>query len=128
MKKLISRDIIQGDRRRNRRYDFELALRFYYTDHRGAVRVGSGVTIDLSRTGVRFQTEEPPPTGTRVEARISWPFLLQNTCPLELVMKGSVATIGQRGTVLLVNAYEFRTCGDRSFAEPTRHTGASRIA
>src|SRR5271167_1528554 len=103
-------EIIHGDRRLDRRYQYEMDLRFTY-ELGSAMQFGSGHTVDLSRGAVLFVAENPPPDGADVELRIAWPYLLQNVCPLELVVRGTTATSGNRGTVLTMNNYEFRTCG-----------------
>jgi len=118
-------DIIHGDRRRDSRYQFEMELRFTY-ELSGITHFGTGCTQDLSRCAVRFTTENPPPDGALVELRIAWPFLLQNVCPLELVVRGSVATC-ERGTILTMKNYEFRTCGQRSFDQAIAEAGGSSI-
>jgi hypothetical protein len=107
-------DIIHGDRRCDRRYAVEIPLRFTYTE-KGIAYLGSGTVADLSRSGVRFFTDSPPPDGVEVELRLAWPFLLQNVCPLELMIRGEVFRTGPRGTVVNLHHYEFRTCGTRSF-------------
>jgi hypothetical protein len=112
----VEPDIIHGDRRSMKRYDCELELRFECWDSRGTNRRGHGVTADLSRKHLRFQTDEPPQLGDRLEARIAWPFLLQGVCRLQLVVRGPVLEVGDRGTVVGIDSYEFQTCGERSFA------------
>jgi hypothetical protein len=112
----VQPDIIHGDRRSMKRYDFELELRFECWDNHGTERRGHGVTSDLSRKHLRFQTDEPPQLGDRLEARIAWPFLLQNVCRLQLVLRGPVLEIGDRGILVGIDSYEFQTCGERSFA------------
>ncbi|SRR5580692_3012044 len=119
-------DIIHGDRRGDRRYAHEMELQFSYTLS-GATYFGSGLTADLSRTAVRFVTDDPPPRGADVELRISWPFLLQNVCPLELVVRGTTTTTSERGTILELNHYEFRTCGQRSFVSAVTSAGGSSV-
>jgi hypothetical protein len=91
-------------------------VRFRYAE-RGVTYIGVGVTIDLSGGGVRFETDTPPPDGTEAELRIAWPFLLQGSCALELVVWGSILGTRQGGTVLRMRRYEFRTLGERSFSE-----------
>jgi hypothetical protein len=118
-------ELIHGDRREDNRYQYEMELRFTYR-LRGTTCFGTGRTEDLSRTAVRFTTETPPPDGALVQLRIAWPFLLQNVCPLELVVSGEVET-GARGTVLRMNHYEFRTCGQRSFDQASAAAGGSAI-
>jgi hypothetical protein len=93
----------------------------------GVTQFGAGHTLDLSRGAVRFATENPPPNGADVELRIAWPYLLQNVCPLELVVRGTTATPDGRRTVLNVSDYEFRTCGQRSFDQAVRGIGGGSI-
>jgi len=119
-------DIIHGDRRAERRYAYEMELQFSYS-MRGAKYFGSGVTADLSRTSVRFIADNPPPRDSEVELRISWPFLLQNVCPLELVVRGKTTTTTERGTILAMDHYEFRTCGQRSFISAVASAGGTSI-
>jgi hypothetical protein len=109
-----SADLIHGDRRADRRYAFELPLRFFYQSA-GAQCAGSGHTMDFCRKGVRFASEDAPAPGADVELRIEWPFLLQDVCPLELRVWGRALRSDDRGTVIRMNKYEFRTCGARSF-------------
>jgi len=108
--------MIHGDRRADRRYYVEIPLRFSYT-RKGVAYLGTGRVCDMSRGGVRFEADSPPPDGAEVELRLAWPFLLQNVCPLELVIRGEVMKTGSRGTVVRMHHYEFRTCGSRSFAQ-----------
>jgi len=119
-------EIIHGDRREDRRYEHEMDLRFTY-EQDGVTYFGAGHTVDLSRGGVRFRTDTPPPQGVVAELRISWPFLLQNVCPLELMVWGSILTNDDRGTVLRMSRHEFRTCGQRSFVQATAGVGGSSI-
>ena len=111
-------DLIRGDRRANRRYAFEMPLRFLYQSG-DLRRLGCGDTVDLSRKGIRFVSDDPPPHDTDVELRIEWPFLLQNVCPLELRVWGRVLRSDGQGTVVRMSKYEFRTSGARSFDQAT---------
>jgi hypothetical protein len=111
---VLHQDIIHGDRRSDRRYALGLELHFSYS-RRGMTYLGSGSTIDLSGGGILFDTDSPPPEGQDVELRVAWPFLLQNVCPLELIIHGKVLRCDARGTVVTMRDYEFRTCGVRSF-------------
>ena len=123
-------DFIHGDRRLERRYEYRMDLKFSFT-HAGLTHFGSGYTVDLSRRAVRFaarfDTEDSPPVQTVMELRISWPFLLQDVCPLELIVRGIVLETTARGTVVSLNHYEFRTCGTRSFDQAPAMAGCSSI-
>ena len=111
---MLELERIHGDRRRDRRYDRQLDLRFSYRQN-GVSRLGAGRTIDLSRSGVRFLTDDPPPRGTYLELHIEWPILLQDAVPLELVMHGRVLRNDSSGTALSVIDFAFHTCGAGSF-------------
>jgi hypothetical protein len=52
---------------------------------------------------------------------------LQNVCPLELLIRGEVRQTGARGTVVRMHHYEFRTCGARSFDQPTANAAGCSI-
>jgi len=110
-------ELIAGDRRSDRRYHFEMEMRFFYEDG-GIPCEGSGRTEDLSSGGVLFLTDCPPPNGTEVELRIAWPFLLQNVCPVQLYVWGKVVRSGTDRAAVRMAKYEFRTCGSRSFDQP----------
>jgi hypothetical protein len=124
----MSIEVLHGDRRVDRRYEFELPIRFEYVDGQSGPRAGSGATIDLSRGGVRFQSSDPPPVKANLQMRIAWPFLLQGVCPLELIVRGQVIGSSERGIVLRMRSYEFRTCGERSFAERPEEPISWRVA
>lgn len=124
----MSVDLIQGDRRRARRYECELQLRFERREGETVLQTGHGVTGDLSNEGLRFHPEEQLPAGATVVVHIDWPFLLQNVCPLELILYGSVRAVTSRGTILAARRYEFRTCGARSFWEETPASSICKVA
>jgi hypothetical protein len=115
------RELIYGDRRIDRRYTFQLPLHFSYRKC-GAPVAGSGTTEDLSSGGICFTTDNPPPVGVEIELRLEWPFLLQNVCPLELLVWGKVLRSGAQRTVARMNSYEFRTRGARSFEQVAAST------
>jgi hypothetical protein len=124
----MSLEVLHGDRRADRRYESELPIRFEYMDGRNGLCTGSGVTIELSRGGIRFQSPDPPPLRTNLQAWIAWPFLLQGVCRLELLVRGQVISSTGRGIVLRMRSHEFRTCGERSFSEEPEQPRPWRVA
>ena len=107
-------DLIHGDRRVDRRYAFEMPMRFSYRSG-GSEYAGTGRTKDFCRKGVCFVTDQPIPHHLEVELHIEWPFLLQDVCPLELRVWGRTLRSDDGGTVVRMSKYEFCTCGARSF-------------
>jgi len=109
-------ELIHGDRRADRRYAFEMPFRYSYRDGSGT-HTGAGCTQDLSGGGIRFITGSALTPGAEIELRVNWPFLLQNVCPMELLVWGKVVRSGSFGTVVSMAKHEFRTCGTRSFGQ-----------
>jgi hypothetical protein len=53
-----------------------------------------------------------------VELSVNWPVLLNDSCPMKLMIYGCVARSNQRGAAVIIERYEFRTQGTRAFQQP----------
>ena len=115
---------IGGERRRDRRYDIRLEMRWKLIRRRRVLETGNGRTLDLSSGGVHFETDRPLPVGLNVELSIAWPAVLHNMAPLQLVAHGKI--IRNRGdkTAMQMHHHEFRTAG--ASAERVAQTVRSR--
>ena len=107
----------EQNRRSKHRFAIERNLRYKTADHGVPVAAGSGHTIDVSSGGVAFLAEEPLTTGAFVELSISWPALLQETCPMRIVVFGRILRCTGRRAVCSIEKYEFRTQA-RTFQPP----------
>src|SRR3954471_23227042 len=81
---------IHGDRRCDRRYNIPLELKWKLVRRRKVLESGTGRTIDLSSGGLLFDAARPLPVGLNVELSISWPALLHNVAPMQLVISGRI--------------------------------------
>jgi hypothetical protein len=107
---------LQGDRRDDRRYRMGLDLKWRLVRRRKVLDTGNGRTLDLSSRGVFFDAGRALPVGLNVEMSISWPALLHNVAPMQLMVLGRIVrSDGHRAAVHIVQ-HEFRTTG--SLAEP----------
>ena len=104
-------DSIPGDRRSDRRYPLLLDLRWKLIRRRRVLDTGTGGTLDLSRGGVRFESGRPLPAGCNVELAISWPVLLHNVAPMQLVVQGRVVRSEGGRIAMRMTQHEFRTLG-----------------
>ncbi len=68
--------------------------------------------------GVAFGTEGPLTPGGYVELSISWPVLLDESCPMRLIVFGRVLRCTGRKAVASIEKYEFRTQA-RTFQQTT---------
>ena len=96
---------VQQDRRAKRRYLIELPVEY----RNGSGTNGLGTSLDLSGKGIAFRTTAPPKVGSYIELSVSWPVLLNETCPLQLVVSGKVLRSDSRCTAMRLDRYEFRT-------------------
>jgi hypothetical protein len=102
---------IAGDRRLDRRYRIQLDLRWKLIRRRKVRDIGVGHTLDLSSGGILFDANRPLPSGMNVELSISWPVLLHNIAPMQLIVAGRI--VRSSGTMIAIQMvqHEFRTAG-----------------
>src|SRR5215472_11913486 len=106
---------ISQDRRSKRRYPIELAVQYKIMKNYLIMGTGSGNSLDLSSGGIAFTTKTPLKIGSYLELSVSWPVLLNQSCPLQLVASGRVVRSDQNCTAISLDRYEFRTSGAKTF-------------
>jgi PilZ domain-containing protein len=106
---------ISDDRRSKRRYPLELPVQYKIVKNYLVMGTGTGTSLDLSSGGIAFSTSTPLKIGSYLELSISWPVLLNQSCPLKLVASGRVVRSDQYRTAISLDRYEFRTTGARTF-------------
>jgi hypothetical protein len=72
-------------------------------------RLGSGTTLNISSGGVFFETDDSLPSTGIVELSMKWPFLLDGSCGLKLVMRGRIVRSDAKVTAIRAEFHEFRT-------------------
>jgi hypothetical protein len=102
---------IAGDRRSDRRYPILLDLRWRLIRRKRILESGTGRTLDLSRGGIRFESSRPLPEGFNLELAISWPVLLHNVAPMQLVVQGRIVRSESGRIAIQMTQHEFRTVG-----------------
>jgi c-di-GMP-binding flagellar brake protein YcgR len=121
---------INGDRRQDRRYRIHLDLRWKLIRRRRVLETGVGKTVDLSSGGILFDAGRQLPVGLNVELSISWPVLLRNEAPMQLIVSGRVVRTSQNTTAVAMAQHEFRTSGilgdrtNKGTSQPTRPPAA----
>ena len=94
-------DTIAGDRRRDKRYVLELDVRWKLIRRRRLLESGEGRTVDLSSGGILFDAGRPLPAGLNVELSVTWPVMLHNVAPLQLLVTGKIVRSDGRRTAVL---------------------------
>ena len=101
---------VAGERRSKKRYALELDVEFRVLGRFSSI-AGSGKLIDISSSGVAFTNTVQLKLRTNVELAITWPILLNGTCPLRLIMIGRVVRSSRGFTAIHSRQHEFRTHG-----------------
>ena len=109
------------EQRSNQRYPIKLEVE-YRIVKKGRVERGFGRTLNISSSGVFFETKTAIPSTGPIEVLLNWPFLLEGTCPLKLVMRGRIVRIDAKGVAIKFKHHEFRTAGTRrAKGQPAQH-------
>jgi PilZ domain len=110
----VKMEAIHQDRRDDRRYSIELDLRYKVIARTRVQLNGAGRTLNMSSGGILFNTDQSLPLGAFVELSIHWPVLLQNTCPLTLLVVGRVVRFENSTVAVKISRYEFMTRSGRT--------------
>ena len=102
-------DSSAGDRRLKRRFRIEQDVRYKMLFGQRVAETGSGKTTNISSGGVCFTTDNMLSIGIPVELSMNWPVLLNQNCPLKLMIYGSVVRSNDKGSAIVIERYEFRT-------------------
>ena len=103
------------ERRLKRRFQIEQEVRYKMLYGQRIAETGTGKTLNISSSGVWFTTENMLTTGMPVEVSMNWPVLLNDSCPMKLMIYGCVIRSNDKGAAVAIERYEFRTQGSRSF-------------
>lgn len=106
MEPIISR---QNERRGKSRFGIQREIRYKMLEDGVVIASGTGVTVNMGSGGVAFTAEHQLKAGAFVELSISWPVLLDQTCPMRISIFGRVLRNVGRKNVCSIDKYEFRT-------------------
>jgi hypothetical protein len=105
----MTTDRFESDRRGKSRFKIRRELRYKLLHEGTVVEAGTGLTVDIGSGGVAFRSDRKFSAGECVELSISWPVLLEKSCPMQLSVLGKVLRSEGRRSVCSVDKYEFRT-------------------
>jgi c-di-GMP-binding flagellar brake protein YcgR len=98
-----------SERRSADRFPIEQEVRYRAVARQHAEEPGSGKTVNMSSSGILFQTSAGVPLGKQIEVSVSWPAQLNNKTALKLVARGRVVRVEDNMAALEIQHYEFRT-------------------
>ena len=107
------------ERRVKRRFRIEQDIRYKLLYGQRIAETGSGKTVNISSGGIWFSTQTMLTWGTPIELSLTWPALLNDSCPMKLMIYGCVIRSNDRGAAVAIERYEFRTQGRSLQKQPT---------
>lgn len=109
------------ERRKKMRFPINREMRFKVLEGDTIVEFGSGATLDIASGGIAFHTDTVLRAGSFIQLSISWPVLLEDACPMRLIVFGRVVRSTKHDTACTVDKYEFRTQGRIHQVAPVRN-------
>ena len=95
-------------------FPFEQFARYRVLSGEMAGQTGEGRTLCMSSSSVSFTAERTLRDGAVIELSVDWPVLLNDSCPIKLVVCGRLEA-GAPGTYAIsVERHEFRTRATRA--------------
>ena len=97
------------ERRSKYRFDMRREMRYKVTGDGAPPVSGNGATINMGSGGVAFAAEHTLKPGAFVELSIHWPALLDDSCPMRLIVFGRVLRAHNQTAICSIDKHEFRT-------------------
>jgi hypothetical protein len=108
----------KDERRSKRRFRIEQEVRYRLLYGHRIAETGVGRTVNMSSSGVWITTQTTLTAGLPIELSVTWPALLNDVCPMKLMIYGCVVRSTDRGAAISIERYEFRTQGSRALQQP----------
>ena len=112
------------ERRTKRRFRLEQEVRYKMQFGQRLAETGTGTTANISSSGLWFSTVSPLGAGMPIEISMNWPVLLNDVCPMKLMVYGCVVRSTEKGAAVAIERYEFRTQGLHGFQQPVVNAAA----
>jgi hypothetical protein len=100
---------ILRERRLHERYPITFDVEYEVRGGKGVRLMGFGRTINISSRGVLLEISNPLPNRCRIRLSINWPFLLDGSIPLKLLMHGEVVRVVNNTIAVEVTGHTFHT-------------------
>jgi len=100
---------VPDERRGKFRFPLHRELRYKLIKDGAVLEAGIGETINIGSGGVSFAVERELAAGSFIQLSVSWPVLLDRSCPMRLIVFGRVLRSGGGVCACTIDKYEFRT-------------------
>jgi len=100
---------VPDERRGKFRFPLQREVRYKLVKDGTVLQSGTGETINIGSGGVSFTVERDVAVGSFVQLSVSWPVLLDKSCPMRLIIFGRVLRSDHGSCACTIDKYEFRT-------------------
>jgi len=97
------------DRRAGLRFPIDSALEYKVLRQGRVLDAGQGRTVNISSSGVLFESDARFAPGATMELSIAWPARLGGAAPIQLYLRGRAVRVAGGITAVRIVAYDFRT-------------------
>jgi hypothetical protein len=109
--------ILTVERRAGSRYPIRAGIRYRLLAERRVVRAGTGSLVNISRSGLLFESAQPIAPGSRIEIEVDWP-----ARTLKMVLRVAGETVRSQGNQtairILRSAFRVDRAGGRAGRGP----------
>jgi len=102
------------DRRAKLRFPLAVDLEYAVAPFGGIRRLGRGLTVNLSASGVLFRAEQPVPVGRRIRFTMACPVLLGQDLGLRLVGHGRTVRTEGDYVAIEILGWDFRAARSKN--------------
>jgi len=99
---------LSQERRTTRRYELHLPVHFRISQKGVVARWGSGLTRDISTSGLSFRTRKPLPVGSHIELVVEWPAKYGDQQTIDLQLTGFIVRSDSGRTAVRITSHRFR--------------------
>ena len=104
-----SQERIFRDRRSGRRYSIALQLEWKVFSRKRLVDQGAGTTVDISSSGILFETDHQPPAAGFMDLTITWPAKPNDVPQMRLTVVGRVVRVSGARVAVRIRRHGFAT-------------------
>ena len=109
----------QPDRRLHQSYPINVEVEYKLLDGNSVQREGICRSISISKDCVLLDLKDSPPGLSSIELSIKWPFPLDGSISLKLIMRGNIVRVDSNSIAVETTDQQFHTTGPYELKTPS---------
>src|SRR5215208_5541080 len=101
-KERVYEKYVERERRTKRRFVIDQEVRYKMLYGQRIAETGVGRTLNISSSGIWFTTDNMLTNGLPIELSMNWPVLLNDICPMKLMIYGCVVRSNEKGAAVAI--------------------------